>query len=86
MIQINIFQYFNYFLLQVSWLKNGGNLNLMPGVAGRLSMTNAHELVITEVQYSDAGTYTCEASNVNGEAFNRTYLTIVGKKSHKGND
>ena len=64
---------------QVSWLKNGGDLNLIPGVSGRLSMLLTHELVLSDVTYSDAGTYTCEASNANGEAFNRTYVTVVGE-------
>ena len=42
-------------------------------------MLLTHELVLSDVTYSDAGTYTCEASNANGEAFNRTYVTVVGE-------
>ena len=66
-------------LSQVSWLKNGANMNLIPGTSGRISMLITHELVLSEMMYSDTGTYTCEASNINGEAFNRTYLTVIGE-------
>ena len=55
-------------------------MNLVPGdISGRIGMTTAHDLVLSDIQYSDAGTYTCQASNVNGEAFNRTYVEIAGK-------
>ena len=54
-------------------------MNLVQGLIGRVSMLNTHELVMSEITYSDMGTYTCEASNINGEAFNRTYLTVVGE-------
>ena len=47
-------------------------------MSGRIGMTVAFELVLTEIQYSDSGAYVCHASNVNGEASNRTILTVVG--------
>ena len=65
-------------------MKNGGSLNLIPGTSGRLSLTTANDLVISDIQYSDAGTYTCQASNINGDAFNKTYLNVVGMTHKKG--
>ena len=68
------------YLSKVSWLKNGANLNLVPGqLTDRIGMSNSFELVLTEIQYGDAGQYVCHASNINGEAFNMTIVTVVGK-------
>ena len=70
--------YFTY--VQVAWLKNGADLNLIPGeLNGRIGMTVAFGLVLTQIDYSDAGSYVCKASNINGEASNRTVVTVVGK-------
>ena len=60
-------------------MKNRGNLNLIPGdVNGRIGMTATFDLVLSEINYRDAGTYTCLASNINGEARNSTYVTVAG--------
>ena len=65
--------------MQVSWLKNGGNLNLIAGdISGRIGMTLTFELFLSEINYGDAGTYTCQASNANGDASNSTVVTVVG--------
>ena len=37
------------------------------------------DLVLSEITYGDAGTYTCKASNINGEASNTTRVEVVGK-------
>ena len=42
-------------------------------------MTVAFGLVLTQIEYGDAGSYVCKASNINGEASNRTVVTVVGK-------
>ena len=44
-------------------------------------MSLTFDLKINGVQESDAGFYTCAASNINGEASNSTYVTVVGKSS-----
>ncbi|XP_052820357.1 contactin-5-like [Mya arenaria] len=63
---------------RVEWLKDGGPLGLIPGdVSGRLKMGVNFDLRITEIGVSDRGLYTCKASNVNGEAHNTTFLTVV---------
>lgn len=64
---------------QVQWLRNGVDLGLIAGdTSGRLQMSLTFDLQITGVQQSDQGLYTCRATNVNGEASNSTYLTVVG--------
>ena len=65
------------FVQQVSWRKNGGNLYLIPGLPGRISMLLTNDLVLSEVGYYDAGWYTCKAMNEYGEASNTTYVTVV---------
>ena len=63
----------------MAWLKNGADLNLIPGeLNGRIGMTVAFGLVLTQIEYGDAGSYVCKASNINGEASNRTVVTVVG--------
>ena len=64
----------------MSWLKNGGDLNLIPGdISQRIGMLLTFDLVLSEITYGDAGTYTCKASNINGEASNTTRVEVVGK-------
>ena len=64
----------------MAWLKNGANLNLVRGdTSGRIGMSYVFELVLTQIQYSDSGTYICEAENINGKAANLTVVRVVGK-------
>ena len=65
---------------QVRWIKDGRDMNLVPGMLdGRIGMTAKNTLIITQIQFSDQGLYTCEASNDLGKATNSTYMTVVGK-------
>ena len=41
-------------------------------------MTTNFDLVLTEISYSDSGTYICEAENINGKAQNLTLVKVVG--------
>ena len=55
-------------------------MNLVPGMLdGRIGMTAKNTLIIPQIQFSDQGLYTCEASNDLGKATNSTYMTVVGK-------
>ena len=61
-------------------MKNGGDLNLVRGdTAGRIGMTYGFDLILTEIAYSDSGTYICEAENENGKAANLTVVRVVGR-------
>lgn len=54
----------------------------MPGdTSGRIGMTTNFDLVLTEISYNDAGTYICEAENINGKAQNLTLVQVVGTYS-----
>lgn len=68
------------FLLQVTWLKNGGPLSVIPGeVTGRLGMTLDNDLILNNIDFSDQGRYTCKGSNIHGDAVNTTVITVVRK-------
>ena len=41
-------------------------------------MTTNFDLIMTEISYSDSGTYICEAENINGKAQNLTLVKVVG--------
>ena len=70
-------------LWQVSWLKNGGNMNLLPGnTDGRVGMTTKYGLVLNNVQYSDQGVYTCQATNTLGQASNTTRVVVIGTPTY----
>lgn len=45
---------------------------------GRIGMDLAFGLVLTNIQFSDEGFYTCKATNVLGEASNSTQLNVMG--------
>ncbi|XP_053378888.1 contactin-like isoform X2 [Mercenaria mercenaria] len=65
-------------LPQVEWLKNGASLNLVPGdLNGRIGMNLRYGLILTNVEYSDRGFYTCKGTNSLGEAVNATQLNIM---------
>ncbi|XP_045161359.2 contactin-like isoform X2 [Mercenaria mercenaria] len=65
-------------LPDVDWLKNGASLNIVKGdMNGRVAMNLEFGLVITAIQYSDRGYYTCKATNILGDAVNSTQLHIV---------
>ncbi|XP_052821309.1 contactin-4-like [Mya arenaria] len=66
-------------LPQVKWLKNGGDLGLSPSVDqfNRIWMDAAYTLHINGVAAADAGTYTCSATNINGDANNHTRLVVT---------
>ncbi|KAL4221440.1 Immunoglobulin like [Mactra antiquata] len=65
-------------LPEKQWLKNGSPLNIMPGLlTDRLGMTLTGDLVITQVQSGDQGTYICRAINKYGDASNSTFLSVV---------
>lgn len=65
---------------QVVWLKNRQQLGVVPGdVSGHLGMTIDFALVFNSVERSDAGYYTCQASNSQGEASNSTRVSVTGK-------
>ncbi|KAL4221661.1 Contactin 1 [Mactra antiquata] len=62
----------------VQWLKNGGNMNLMPGdLNGRIGMDIRNTLILTDIQYSDGGVYTCTAANTLGDASNYTEIRVM---------
>ncbi|XP_053379339.1 contactin-3-like [Mercenaria mercenaria] len=62
----------------IQWLKNGGPLNVMAGLlTDRIGMTLKNDLVITKIQMNDQGIYICKAVNVNGEATNSSYVSVV---------
>ena len=42
-------------------------------------MTYGFDLILTEIAYSDSGTYICEAENENGKAANLTVVRVVGR-------
>lgn len=65
-------------LPQVTWTKNGANLNLNPGdTGGRIGMTSQFTLIINDIINSDEGYYMCHASNVLGEARNATVVDVI---------
>ncbi|XP_060571800.1 contactin-3-like [Ruditapes philippinarum] len=65
-------------LPDVTWLKNNANLNLAKGdMNGRIGMNLAFGLVLTDIQYSDKGFYTCKGSNMHGEAAMTTDLNVM---------
>ena len=45
---------------------------------GRAAVSGSWHLTITQLRTSDAGTYTCTASNIAGEDSDNTTLVIVG--------
>ena len=62
------------------WSKNGNQLSLMPGeLSGQLGMTLDNDLVFNNIAYSDAGTYVCKATNLNGEAQKVTRVQVIRK-------
>ena len=64
---------------QVVWFKNNANLNLVKGdMNGRVGMDLAFGLVMTDIQHSDRGFYTCKGSNIHGDASMTTELNIMG--------
>lgn len=63
---------------QVTWLKNGVDLNLMPGdMSSRIGMDSFFSLWITDIVLSDQAIYTCKAFNPEGEASNFTRLIVI---------
>ena len=53
---------------------------MMPGdMSGRLGMSVDNDLIFNGIDMSDAGVYTCKASNTNGEASNTTRIEVIRK-------
>ena len=62
------------------WLKNGMELNLVPGdITSRIMMLANGNLLITNVNSNDAGYYTCQAENTFGTATSAGQLIISSK-------
>lgn len=52
---------------------------MSPGdLNGRIGMNLEYGLVLTDVEYSDQGFYSCKGTNALGEAFNSTQVKIMG--------
>ena len=62
------------------WLKNGMELNLVPGdITSRIMMLANGNLLMTNVNSNDAGYYTCQAENTFGTATSAGQLVISSK-------
>ncbi|XP_071155484.1 contactin-like [Mytilus edulis] len=62
------------------WLKNGAEINLVPGdTSSRIMMLTNGNLLITEVNTLDAGYYTCVVENSFGIANNAGQLVITSR-------
>lgn len=65
-----------------TWLKDGSNLNLVPGVytdTDHMRVLMNGNLMIQGVQLSDQGKYTCQVENKIGKAEDYTTLKVFGK-------
>lgn len=62
---------------EISWYRNGANLNPGTDSGSRLQLTIEGDLKIRELSSSDEGTYECRAVNELGEDRNRTFLRIM---------
>ncbi|KAK3583433.1 hypothetical protein CHS0354_025554 [Potamilus streckersoni] len=63
---------------EVIWEKDGGNLNLVRGdTSQRMGMASNNALILTSIQPSDQGYYTCKATNAIGGSTNGTFVTVV---------
>ena len=63
----------------ITWFHNGRALGLTRGVQGRVMMLDNGNLLITQVQLSDQGEYTCTATNSRGSASSSGLMTVVSK-------
>lgn len=61
---------------EITWLQNGQAIGY--GDSRREILLDG-TLHIKEVSFSDQGTYTCKATNVNGEDTSSSLITVVGK-------
>ncbi|WAR14667.1 CONT-like protein [Mya arenaria] len=69
---------FSYGQLKVRWSKNGGDIATVTGdLSGHVGMTIDYALVFKNIQPSDAGQYTCHASNSEGEASMSTAVSVI---------
>ncbi|XP_052816691.1 contactin-like [Mya arenaria] len=57
----------------ITWSQNGGQIN----PDGRREVFWDGSLRVTQVSGGDAGTYTCQASNIYGEAHSNTAVTVL---------
>ncbi|XP_052780285.1 contactin-like [Mya arenaria] len=65
---------------EFTWTHNGGVISPAENLeGGRIYRNIEGDLVITELQASDAGTYECKVVNTLGEARNRTTLNIYSQ-------
>ncbi|XP_025082371.1 contactin-4-like [Pomacea canaliculata] len=64
---------------EITWSHNGSPLNLVRGAESRVMMLDNGNLMITQVQLSDQGQYTCTAKNSEGEASSTGILTVVSR-------
>ncbi|XP_052761161.1 contactin-5-like [Mya arenaria] len=63
---------------EVRWSKNGGDIATVTGdLSGHVGMTIDYALVFKNIQPSDAGQYTCHASNSEGEASMSTAVSVI---------
>lgn len=62
---------------EITWYKNGGNLNPATDTTSRVRMTIEGDLHINDLNAGDAGTYECRAVNALGEDRNRTIVSIL---------
>lgn len=66
-------------LPEITWFHNGAPMNLERGAEGRVMLLENGNLVITAIQVSDQGHYTCTAENVEGKASSTGFLNVVSK-------
>ncbi|XP_060590084.1 contactin-4-like isoform X2 [Ruditapes philippinarum] len=62
---------------EISWYRNGANLNPGTDSGSRLQLTIEGDLKIRDLSMGDQGNYECRAMNELGEDRNRTFLTIM---------
>lgn len=67
---------------EFAWSKNGANLGLVAGdTSGRIRLLRNGNLLITQVQSSDAGKYRCTATNQAGSGYSEGTLIVTSKKN-----
>ncbi len=61
---------------EITWFKNGVAL---PESSGHYRKLRNGFLVVSDIQVGDQGTYTCTATNINGDASSSTELSVSGE-------